>query len=82
MKARQLDREIEVVETIISQLNQCVGIYRNAGSRIDLKNTLKDIAICKAELKKLVAAKKAEMEADEGAATDVSLERSGEIISQ
>jgi hypothetical protein len=82
MKARQLDREIEVVETIIRQLNQCVGIYKNAGSRTDLKNTLKDIAVCKLELKKLVAAKKAEMEADEGATTDVSLERSGEIISQ
>lgn len=64
MKAAQIDREIEVVRTIIAQLNQCLGIYIKENYHRDIKNTIKDIQICKNELKKLIAAKEAEKEAE------------------
>ena len=61
MKAQRLEREIEVVKHIIDQLNKCFIIYSQNKMRSEIKNTLKDIQLCKAELKRLIAAKEAEM---------------------
>jgi len=61
VKAQRLEREIEVVEHIIDQLNKCFIIYSQNKMRSEIKNTLKDIQLCKAELKRLIAAKEAEM---------------------
>ncbi len=72
MNIKHLDREIEVVEKIIDQLNKCLGIFLANKMHRDQRNTLKDIAICKAELKRLIAAKEAEKEAAKGASSDVA----------
>jgi len=72
MNTRQLDSEIKVVEKIIDQLNKCLGIFIAEKMHRDKRNTLKDIAICKAELKRLIAAKAAEKEAAKGASDDVA----------
>lgn len=72
MNIRHLDREIEVVEKIIDQLNKCLGIFIAEKMHRDIRDTLKDIAICKAELKRLIAAKTAEKEAAKGATCDVA----------
>jgi hypothetical protein len=83
MKAAQLKREIEVVENLINQLNKCLAIYHKEKMYEEFRVTLVDIQICRKELHKLMAAKKAEMEAEKGAATNVShFERSGENVSQ
>ena len=71
-KQRQLDREIEVVKKIIDQLNKCLGIFLAIKMHRDKRSTLKDIAMCKAELKRLIAAKEAEKEAAKGAACNVA----------
>ena len=78
MKAAQLEREIQVVEAIIAQLNECLGIFIKENYHKDIKRTLKDIQICKAELKKLIAAKEAEKEAENHDDT----KRSGKAFSQ
>jgi len=80
MNTRHLDREIEVVEKIIDQLNKCLGIFLAEKMHRDKRNTLKDIAICRAELKRLIAAKEAEKEAVKGAASHVA-KRSRKTIS-
>lgn len=59
MKA-SLDREIEVVETLISQLNSCLAIYYKEKLYDEFRVCLTDIQTCKRELKKLIAAKEAE----------------------
>lgn len=72
MNTRYLDMEIEAVEKIIDQLNKCLGIFLATKRNRDKRNTLKDIAMCKAELKRLIAAKEAEKEAAKGASSDVA----------
>lgn len=54
MKApHTIDREIEVVRTIIKQLKECLKIFKNAGMQKDIQATIKDIQKCKQELKRL-----------------------------
>lgn len=72
MNTRHLDDEIQIVKKIIDQLNKCLGIFIAEKMHRDKRNTLKDIAICKAELKRLIAAKEAEKEAAKGASYDVA----------
>jgi len=60
------DREIEVVETIIDQLKQCLVIFYRARAFDEFQETLKDIRTCKTELKKL----KAKRNLEQGEATD------------
>jgi hypothetical protein len=56
MKApHTIEREIEVVETIIGQLKSCLKIYYQARMHEEFFSTLKDIRTCKTELKKLIA---------------------------
>ena len=50
-----LKREIFVVEKIISQLHECLAIYHKKNYYADYTATLKDIQICKKELKRLNA---------------------------
>ena len=52
---RSIDREIQVVETIINQLNSCLTIYRKNEMHDEFKITLKDIITCKQELNRLIA---------------------------
>jgi hypothetical protein len=72
MNTRHLDDEIQIVRKIIDQLNKCLGIFIAEKMHRDKRNTLKDIAICKAELKRLITAKEAEKEAAKGASHDVA----------
>jgi hypothetical protein len=57
MKASTIEREIEIVETIIGQLNQCLAIFYKRKKYKDFKETLKDIQMCKKELHRLMAEK-------------------------
>lgn len=50
----KIDREIEVVETIIGQLENCLEIYANLEMYNEFRITLQDIQKCKIELKKLI----------------------------
>ena len=52
---RTIDREIQVVEHLIDQLNQCLGIFKNAGNCEAYKETLNDLATCKKELQNLIS---------------------------
>jgi hypothetical protein len=52
-----IDRDIEVVETIITQLKTCLKIYYKAKMFDEFEVTLKDIETCKKELQKLIIAK-------------------------
>ena len=81
MKAAQLEREIQVVETILCQLNKCLAIYYKQKLYDEFRVTIKDIQTVKEELKRLIAAKEAEIEAEKGAATNAAVERSGTSIS-
>jgi hypothetical protein len=83
--AQRLEKEILACEAILKQLDECLKIFLadKRNSRQHVKNTLKDIVIVKAELKRLIAAKEAEMEAGKGAAIDHDdgTERSSEAVS-
>jgi hypothetical protein len=48
-----LKKEIIVIQKIIEQLQECLVIYHQQKYYVDFKNTLKDIVICKKELKRL-----------------------------
>lgn len=61
---REVKREIEVVENMIRILNNCLVLYVRKNELRNIKNTLKDIQLCKKELKKLIAAKNVEVEAE------------------
>ena len=55
-----IEREIEVVENLIDQLNKCVVIFRHSKNFKEIKNTKNDIKKCKVELKRLYEIKHAE----------------------
>jgi hypothetical protein len=58
MKApHSIDREIEVVETIIAQLKVCLRIYYDENLFKEIKITKRDLQKCKVELKRLNAKK-------------------------
>jgi hypothetical protein len=68
MKAqRTIEREIEIVETIIAQLKECLVIFYKAKMYDEFKATLKDIETCKTELKKLKRNIQDQGEAKDGA---------------
>ena len=50
-----IDREIEVVEHLIEQLNQCLVIFKKSGNRKAYKETLNDLETCKKELQNLIS---------------------------
>jgi len=81
MKAAQIKREIQVLNHLLHQLNECLVIFYKEKMHTDFKNTLKDIQICKKELRKLKAARLAGMEAEKGVASNAVLQRSGKSIS-
>ena len=61
MKApHSIDKEIEVVETIIAQLKHCLKIYNQAKMYREMKITKKDIHKCRVELKRLYAKRNTE----------------------
>lgn len=79
MKA-SIEREIEVVEVILSQLNRCMAIYYKNKMHDEFKVTMIDIQKCKKELKALLAMREKE-KAQDAAAVEVEVERSGTSIS-
>jgi hypothetical protein len=79
MKAA-LEKEIQVVETLISQLKKCMAIYHKNKKYEEIKATLRDLKICKQELERLILAKEAIIEAEKGAVGN-AVERSGTSIS-
>jgi transcriptional regulator of heat shock response len=84
-ESQDLEREIKACEYILKQLNECLAIFTQAkSSKHRVKDTLKDIELVKAELKRLIAAKEAEREAGKGAAIDHEgiPKRSSKAVSQ
>jgi len=55
-----IDREIEVVEHILDQLNQCLVIFISSRNFKEIKSTKNDIQKCKVELKRLYDIKHAQ----------------------
>jgi hypothetical protein len=55
---RDINREIEVVESIIGVLNKCIAVYEHAKQPQQIANCLEDISKCKKELEKLIQEKK------------------------
>lgn len=55
-----IEREIEVVEHLIDQLNQCLVIFIYSRNFKEIKSTKHDIQKCKVELKRLIAKREAE----------------------
>lgn len=73
-----IEREIEVVETIISQLKNCLAVYYKQKMHDEFKVTMIDIQKCKKELRYLIAKREKEKEqAQDAAAVEVQVERSG-----
>lgn len=54
---RDLNREIEVVENIISILNRCLEVHKLEKQATSVLNCLRDIRLCKKELRRLKAEK-------------------------
>lgn len=71
-----LEREIQVVETLIQQLNGCLALYYKKHMHNEFRETFADIQLCKQELRKLIAAK----EAEKGEAKIETVERSGTSV--
>lgn len=62
--SQQLEREIQVVEHMIGQLNQLMDIYAKNEMYDEFKNNLRDIQTCKRELKRLIAKRTVELDVD------------------
>ena len=54
---RDLNREIEVVENIISILNRCLEVHKLESKPKNVLSCLNDIRLCKKELRRLKAEK-------------------------
>lgn len=76
-----LEREIQVCEILIQQLNQCAAIFYKEKKFGDFRITLTDLQKCKDELRRLIAAKDAELEAERGAAIYEAQKRSRNGVS-
>lgn len=55
-----IEREIEVVETIIVQLKKCLSMYYKNKMYCEITETLKDLRTCKTELNRLIAKRNSE----------------------
>jgi hypothetical protein len=77
-----LKREIEVVQTILRQLDECLTIYYRAKDFDKFKVCLEDYYKVSAEYKKLIAARNVEMGATKGEIKDVSNYRSRKAFSR
>jgi hypothetical protein len=53
-----IEKQIEIVEHIIDQLNHCLVIYHTRKMYKEIKSTKNDIRKCKVELKRLIAKRK------------------------
>jgi hypothetical protein len=63
MKHKEIEKEIKAIENVVELLNECLIInLRNLKIQY-AKNCLKDIQLCKRELKKLGTAQQVAMEA-------------------
>lgn len=78
--SKSIDKEILVVETIIKQLRNCIAIYHREKRFDYIVATIKDIQICKTELKRLKVARMAELEAEKGVTTNAAMERSAAVF--
>lgn len=78
----KLDREIEVVENIISVLNRCFILHLKRMNYEDAKKTLKDINLVKKELKKLLKMKETELEGELKMGENVELVLLGILCSE
>lgn len=61
---RNIEKEIKALENIIELLNRCLRIHLKSKNKIYITTTLRDIQVCKRELKKLEAARQVEMQAE------------------
>lgn len=76
---KDIQKEIEAVENVIRLLNEYIAICITHSRKEEIKTTLKDIAMCKLELKKLVAIKEKDLEAAKEKTKD-EVQRSGTIF--
>ena len=70
MKASELEREIEVVNQILKQLNQCLVIFKKEKMKREINLTVADIYKCRIELKRLIRKRHAEIQRNKGATKD------------
>jgi hypothetical protein len=70
---KEVEREIEVVKNMIDILNRCLFISLKNHRVREVKSTVKDIQLCKKELRKLIVARD---EAKKEPATNGKVQRS------
>jgi hypothetical protein len=79
---KELEREIEVVENLLSLLNRCLALYIKDKKYEFAKNTRIDIETVKAELNRLITEREAELvKAVKEPLGDAICNRSGKNIS-
>ena len=67
-----IQHEIEVLEAMIMVLNRCTVVFTNEKRFKSLKDNLKDLTLCKTELKKLIEAREAAIEREKEPARDAA----------
>jgi hypothetical protein len=73
---RDLEKEIEVIKSMIDLLNRCLFISLKNNRIKEVKNTVKDIQLCKRELRKLILARDEAPEAQKEPAINGEVQRS------
>jgi hypothetical protein len=63
MNARNIEKEVEVIEAVLGVLYRCSTLYRGIGDIRQYKETRADIMIVEKELRILIAEKEAELNA-------------------
>lgn len=69
---KEIEREIEVVESIIKVLNRCLAVNLTEKQIENIKNNIRDIDFCENELKRLIEVREAALVAKKGKIQDVS----------
>jgi hypothetical protein len=63
MEARSIEKEIEVIETVLGVLYRCLALYRGMGDSTQYRETRADITMIEKELNLLISEKEAELNA-------------------
>lgn len=63
MSAREIEKEIKIIEYVLGVLYRCLKLYKGIGDSRQYKDTRIDIAIVEEELNRLIAEKEAELNA-------------------
>lgn len=63
MEARNMEKEIKVIETVLGVLYRCLAFYKGLGDTRQYRETRADITIVEKELHLLISEKEAELNA-------------------